>query len=49
MAFAVDVEVVPVAPTQLEDNVMPREVRVESWTSGLHVVWVESWASHGVR
>jgi hypothetical protein len=47
LAATADVEAVPVAPTQPEDDVMPLEIWVESWTSEPHVVWVESWPSQG--
>jgi hypothetical protein len=52
-AVTVEVEVVPVAPAQPEGDAssvgMPelREARVESWTSGLRMSRVESWAPCG--
>jgi hypothetical protein len=47
LAATADVEAVLVAPMQPEDDMMPLEMRVESWTSEPHVVWVKSWPSQG--
>jgi hypothetical protein len=48
-AVPVDVQSVPVAPAQPKDDAMPWEARVEAWTLELHVAWVESWVTRGVR